>query len=131
MSHERITLEDTPKTAVIKLAEGIPGALLVMLSILEKGEAIDPDCAFGGMGAIFGLDTSGIYGPRIHELYTYVCEKNLIYMLAVLRAVQLGKLSERDMNNAIDNHRKGVCLDLLDILETVQEQLPDFGRVTL
>lgn len=131
MSRERITLEDTPKTAIIKLAEGNPGALLVMLSILEKGEAIDPDSAFGGMGAIFGLDTSGIYGPRIHVLYKEVCKRNLTYMLAVLRAVQLGKLSERDMNNAIDNPKDGLRLDLLDILETVQEQLPDFGRVTL
>lgn len=129
MSHERITLEDTPKTAIIKLAEGNAGALLVMLSILEKGEAIDPDSAFGGMGAIFGLDTSGIYGHRIHVLYKYVCESNLTYMLAVLRAVQLGKLSEHDMNHAIDNRGKG--LDLPSILDTVQEQLPDFGKVTI
>ena len=56
---ERITLEDTPKTAIIKLAEGNPGALTVMLSILEKSEAIDPD-AFLPMAHIFGLDTSGM-----------------------------------------------------------------------
>jgi hypothetical protein len=129
MNNERITLEDTPKSAIIKLAEGNPGALSVMIRILEKGESIDPDAAFGPMAHIFGLGTFGIYGPRIWMLYKDACKQDLISMLAVLRAVQLGKLSESIMNHAIDNY--GVGLDLPEILKIVQEQLPDFGKVAV
>ena len=126
MGAERITLEDTPKTAIIKLAEGNPGALTVMLSILEKCEAIDPDAAFGFMAYIFGLDLSAIYGSRIWMFYKDACKQDLVSMLAVLRAVQLGKLPEATMNYAIDNYGEG--LDLPNILKTVQEQLPDFSK---
>jgi hypothetical protein len=123
----RITIKDNIKTAIIKLAEGNPGALTVMLSILEKSEAIDPDAALGPMAHIFGLDTLGIYGPRIWMLYKDVCKQDLVNMLAVLRAVQLGKLSESVMNHAIDNYGEG--LDLPETLKIVQTELPDFGKM--
>jgi hypothetical protein len=47
-------------------------------------------------------------------------------MIAVLRACQLGKLTERAMMHAIDNRGEG--LDIVVILETVKAELKEFDR---
>jgi len=122
----RIQLTDTPKSAMVKLSEGNPGAITVLIGLVTQGPTIDPDAAFGPLAHIFSLDTSGIYGSRIWMFYSDVCKKDLKYMIAVLRAVQLGILDESIMNHAIDNHGKGLNLD--EILIKVIECLPDFGK---
>lgn len=44
--HHRIELNDTMQSAIIKVADGNPGALSVLIEILKKGSQIDPDNAF-------------------------------------------------------------------------------------
>lgn len=128
MGHERIQLEDTPMSMILKLAEGNPGAATVMMQIMEKAPSIDPDAAFGPLAHILGLDTFGIYGPRIWMFYKDACGEDLVNMIAVMRAVQLGKLSESVMNHAIDNYGEGV--DTKAVLDIVQNELPEFGKKT-
>lgn len=125
-SEARITLEDSPLSAIMKLAEGNPGAIIVMTEIIKHGEQVDPDAILGSMAHILSLDTRKIYGSRIWMLYKDVCKENLVHMLAVLRAVQLGELSEEDLNNAIDNYGKGI--DINDIMAIVQARIPAFGK---
>jgi hypothetical protein len=71
------------------------------------------------------MDTHGVYGHRIWMLYKDVCGENIENMLAVLRACQLGIITDQTMNHAIDNYGDG--LDVPAILGKVKEQLTEFG----
>lgn len=122
---ERLKLEDTPLDILTKLSEGNPGAFTVCMKILAEGGKIDPDDIFGGLGALMQLDTHGIYGSRIWMLYKDVCGENLVNTLAVLRACQLGYLSESVMLHATDNGGDGV--NVPELVDTVKKRLPRFG----
>ena len=54
------------------------------------------------------LDIHGIYGHRVWMLYKDVCRQNLVDMIGILRAVQLGILPEATLNRAIDGDRNAV-----------------------
>jgi len=122
----RLKLTDSTLGAVAKVAEANPGAITVACEVLCRAEAIDPDDAFGGMGVILTLDGLGIYGPRIWMFYKDVCKQNLVSMLGILRAHQLGYLSEESLNQAIDNYGDGVDVEVL--VAKVKEYLPRFGH---
>lgn len=109
-----------------KMAEGNPGAITVLIRLMKEGEAIDPQCFMGGLGAILGMDTHRVYGSKIWMLYKDVCGQDLVKMMAVLRACQLGKLTERSMLHAINNRGEG--LDLTAILDAVKAELEEFDR---
>ena len=127
MSGERITLNMTYLDVVTTLSEGNPGALRVCMEIMANGDKIDPQNFLGGMGILLSLDTHGVYGSNIWVLYKDVCKENLVLMLAVLRAVQLGIMSERQMKDAIKAER-GHTLDVEDVLVKVKKQLEEFDR---
>lgn len=122
----KITLEDTTIEVVTKMSEGIIGAVTVLMQLLEKGGAIDPDDFAEGFGSILSLDTHGIYGSEIWMLYKDVCGGDLVKMVGMLRAVQLGFLPEKDLKFAINNRGEGV--DCEDLLSQVRERLPKFGQ---
>jgi hypothetical protein len=125
MAKERIGLKDTTMDTVLKMSEGNPGALRVVMDMMKDGGAIDPDSWAGGLGAVLGLDSHGIYGSRIWMLYKDVCKEDLVSMLAVLRACQLGHISEATLHQAIDNYGQGIDLD--EVVAGVKEALPRFG----
>lgn len=58
----KIVLEDTTQSAIIKMAEGNPGALTAMIGLLQLDHK---DAPGGGLVAILHLDDEGIYGSRI------------------------------------------------------------------
>ena len=120
----KIQFTDTPQDVVMKLSEGNPGALSVCMQVLLEGTEIDPDGFGGGLGALLGLDTLGIYEPRIWMLYKDVCRQDLPTMLAMLRGWQLGIINADVLNHAIDNYGQG--LDILSAYAKVHEQLPAF-----
>ena len=125
MSEERIGLGDTILSATMKLSEGNPGALRVCMDLLQHSGAIDPDSAMGGLGSLLCLDTEGIYGPQIWMLYKDVCGENLVNMVAVLRAMQLGIVRRVDVKLAL-NHSTN--MDVAEVLDRVQLRLPAFGK---
>lgn len=122
----RIQLTDTTMSVVIKMSEGNPGAMQVLKNILGKAAAIDPDDAFGALGAILSLDTEDIYGSRIWMLYKDVAGQDLVNMLGLLRAVQLGYLTNTQLQHAIDH---GVPEEgwVQHWVGKVKERLPAFG----
>jgi hypothetical protein len=133
MGH-RLHFADDNLTIITKLAEGNLGAVSVLLRSLQEGAAIDPDNAFGGGGAAFALDTDDIYGGRIWQLYKDVCGQDLVRMLGVLRAVQLGLLPRARLQAAIDGQRKVAPAqhpltagELDALLVQVRDRLPRFG----
>ena len=108
----------------IKLVGGNPGATRVCCEIINKAEQIDPDSALGPLGAFLSFDSYHIYDERIWMLFKDVCERNIVKVIALLRAVQLGLLSESTLNHAIDNYGEG--LNINECIVKVREQLPNF-----
>ena len=122
----RLVLEDTPFDVLQKMSEGNPGALKVCMDIMEKGNLIDPDSALGGYGALLILDTCQIYAARIWMLYKGVCGEELVKIIAVLRAYQLGLLDLGKLNHAIDNNGDGIDVD--EIEQQVKARLSTFRK---
>lgn len=123
----RIRLTDTGLSMITKMSEGNPGALRVLMELLQHGAAIDPDATMGGgFASILDLDTLELYGPRIWMLYKDVCQEKLRLTIAVLRARQLGFTSDTAIKHAVDNRGDG--LDVIALVAKVEERLPKFQR---
>ncbi len=120
MGNERIKLTDTLMDSVMKLTEGNPGALRVIMDIVKDGKEIDPYTE--PFLLLLNLDSYGIYGPRIWMFFKDVCKCNLSKTIAVLRAMQMGVVPAAIVNHAIDNYGKGVDLDV--VIAGVKDKLP-------
>jgi hypothetical protein len=121
----RIQLHDSGVDSVLKLSEGNPGAMEVLMTLMTESPLIDPDNMFG---SLLSLDTLGIYGRRIWMLYKDVCGQDVVKMVAALRAVQMGLISEETLNHAIDHRGGGINLDV--IMVDIKGQLPRFNDPT-
>lgn len=122
----RITsLNMTTTDVCLALCDGNPGAATVCGLVLNNAKDIDPQSALGGLGVIMGFDTMEIYGSDIWVLYKDVCGENLVHMLAVLRAAQLGQITQSSVKNYI---REQKAMDCDAILKGVMERLPQFNR---
>ncbi len=127
----RITLRDTPRDVLVKMADGNPGAILAMIEMLKHGESIDPQGFMGGLGSILSLDTLGIYGTEIYILWNDQCNRDIRELLMLLRAYQLGFISDTRIKSvAADQMRRVVVsqeeMDELD--SKVCERLSGFQR---
>lgn len=122
--NKRLTLDDTPQTAIVKLAGGNPGATIVCAELFKRGPDIDPDNFMGGFGQLVNLDSFGIYSADIWMLYKDVCKQNIVHVVAVLRAVQMGLLTREALHHAIQNRGQGV--DVADVFKQVCQRLPNF-----
>ncbi len=122
----KIETTDTVQEAIIKMSDGNPGAVRVLCDVINNGRAIDPDSAMGSFGSIAILDMLEIYGSGIWMLYKDVCGEDIVKMIAVLRAWQIGLVSASTITYAMENRGDG--LDVDDVLSRVQERLPDFGK---
>jgi hypothetical protein len=110
---------------MLKMSEGNPGAVTVLIELYDKTPEIDPMSALDGLGAIMWLDTFGIYGSRIWMLYKDVCGQDIAKTNWMLRACQLGIISETELNHRIDNYgRDGID----EIIEKVLKELEDGSK---
>ena len=119
----RIEETDIGLSILIKMSGGNPGALTVLSRILKEGTNIDPYVPTPFL-LILTLDTFEIYESRIWMFYKDVCNENIEHTIAMIRALQLGLVSKEIMDHAIDNRGNG--LDMPNVLNTVQERLPNF-----
>ena len=131
MTKGRLKSQDTVPDVFAKLSEGYPGALTVCMGIFTQGATIDPDNFMVGMGPLLALDALGIYGASIWTLYKYFCGEDITKSLAVLRAWQLGVVSDAEIRLAIEachagDHSSGLNPETL--LAQVRERLPMFGQ---
>ena len=72
----RLTMGDTWVDVAMKMSDGNPGALSVIVKFQKE------DLPEEGIGYVMILDTLGIYGPDIWCLYKDVCDQN-IHRMAV------------------------------------------------
>jgi len=124
----RLELTDTPMNAIIKMAEGNPGAIRVLMELFHEGAEIDPDSFMGSITGMRSLDSLGIYGHRIWGFYKDVSGEDVTTMMGLMRAHQLGFLRESELIRAIDGERKSEGW-AAGYLTQVRERLPRFGRL--
>lgn len=121
----RIELTDTTISAIFKMSEGNPGAANVCMELLTKGEAIDPDNAFGGMGSILLMDTFEIYASKIWQLYKDICGQKIPTLIVLLRATQMGFIFQEELKSIIEAGR--IDAEKLDeLVKKVRAELPNF-----
>lgn len=126
MSEQRIKLDMTAEEAIVAMSEGHAGATRVLIEICCFGAQIDHDSALGSLGPIIQLDALGIHGPRIWALYALVCQEDLMKLVAVLRAYQLGLgVTRDDLDHAISNGGQGI--DTNAVVAAVKKVLPEFN----
>ncbi len=131
MQHkERISLMDNTKDILLKMSDGNPGALTVMLQLLDIVPKIDPDNLMGGLGTILLLDSYGIYGTDIYILHNDICERDFVKTVSVLRATQMGFLPSAKLVDACSRQdRSGKALiPVEELYLKVKEALPDFDK---
>lgn len=125
-ANPRITLNHTMLDAAMLLCDGNPGAIVALLKLSEESSKIDPQSAWKEWGPFMSLDDYSIYGPDIHVLYKYVCGFSSLKVFTLLRAVQLGLLSEAELLSAIQLEKHSFDFD--ELLSKVQQQVTEFGR---
>lgn len=126
--NQRIQLTDSFLDIAMKLSEGNPGALSVIMKLMEETPRVDPDAAFGPYAGLLSLDTGGIYGPRIWMFYKDVAGSDMVRMIGLQRAVQLGLLNDNDLDAAIDGRKPMTAEEVNGWIAKVREQLPAFGQ---
>lgn len=111
----RIQLTDTLPDIVLKMSDGNPGAINVMMACVTEHEKIDPDSALKGYSTLLSMDTEGMYGSDIWVHYKDICGQDITTFIATFRAKQLGlrgSLTER-----VD-----------EVVADVQKRLPRFAK---
>jgi len=129
MNHkQKIQLNDTVMDMMVKMSEGNPGALTTCMELIKTKNRVDPDAFMGGIGNILDLDRMGIYGTDIYVLWSDICDRNIAKMITILRASQLGFISDKiiaDASHYQDYSGKGM-IDVEDLYKKVKERLPNF-----
>lgn len=124
----RIELTDTVFDIIGKMSEGNPGAVTVMLDLFGQATKIDPDSALNGLGPWLALDTLDIYGSRIWMFYKDVCNEHIGTMIGLMRAVQLGYLTETTLTRAVDGVQPLTADYIEQLIGQVRDFLPAFNR---
>lgn len=84
--HNRIRAGMTPEGILSVMSGGNPGAINVMLKLLETASKAQMDMGFSGIMLLFHLDTMQIYGSNIWILYKDICEENISTMIDIIQA---------------------------------------------
>ena len=125
----RLKLTDTVMDAMIKMAEGNPGAAMAITEIMANAEKIDPQAFGGGLGVLLSLDGYGIYGTDIHILFSDKCNRDTRRML--MRATQLGLFSHLKLKEMAADQLRQVNLtedEFAELDQKVCDQLVNFER---
>lgn len=128
----RLELNDTQLDAFVKMAEGNPGALTALMDVFHKAGVIDPQAAFGGFGVLLSLDTHEIYGSSIYILWSDKCGRDARSFVLLLRAVQLGFMPERRLQQLAADQWREIELsqdEWQELDEKVCAELEQFQRV--
>lgn len=123
----RISFTDSMLDAVIKVSEGNLGAATACIELSKCAAAIDPDSAFGLSAPVIAFDAHGIYGSSIWILYKDICHKDPVKVIGLLRAVQLGIISDTVLIAAINWQRQLPPEEIDRLIALVRERLPRFG----
>lgn len=126
-----VKIRDTVKEAMLKMSEGNPGAMTVLIDLINREHLIDPDSALGGLGTMLSMDDVDIRGPLIWVCYKDLCGEDLVKMVGLWRGAQLGFVTRDDIKFEIEQLNAGphaIGIDVDGVLEKVRARLPNFYK---
>ncbi len=124
----RIKPDDVLADIMSKMAESDRIALCALHSAHIFGSQIDPNAgAIAGLHTMQELDHMQVYGARLAHLFEQVCRRSPVLLAAIGRGRKLGLVDVSAVQAAADGGETPLCVDTL--LEQVQAELPEFGRV--
>jgi hypothetical protein len=92
----RLELTDNMQSAIVKMAEGNPGAAIALCELATRST----DNPLGGLGMMLLLDSFGIYGTDIYVLFSDISGKDVNLMCAYLIAAKEGLLPTSILKDA-------------------------------
>lgn len=122
----KIDLKDTKLDVFVKLSNGNPGALSVLVDWNRRGSDIDPD-AMTPILSMLSLDTLEIYGSNIWILFKDRCSEDMVRFVGLLRAWQLGFVSTDQIREAANPNGR-MLFDREEVLDKVEARLPRFQK---
>lgn len=126
----RVKLTDTSHAAIVKMAEGSPGAVAAMVDILTSSSLYDPESAGGGLMSLLALDDLGVYGSKIWVLYSDICGKDVRKVAILMRSHQLGFIDGHVIYCLSDDyevHHRGLSdKEWSDLESRVKKRIPSF-----
>ena len=125
----RVNITDTILDVLFKMSDGNPGAITAMMELL-KADHVDPDNLMKGLGHLLSLDSLNIYGTNIYILWSDICNRDIVKMIAVLRANQLGYIDSVLLRSACSRQDRSGCklIDVEDLYKQVCDYLPNFDK---
>lgn len=112
----KITLTDTSMDVILKMSNGNPGAMDVIMKLLTLNDSM------GGLGKILLLDTYEIYGTDIYILYNDICRRSLSKMVAVIRATQIGFFNNDILKKALQDSSGKHLIPVDELYRKVKEK---------
>lgn len=91
----KIKSTDTIESAMIKMSEGNPGALTVLMILIKEDE-------MNIVKYILALDTLEIYGSNIYILWNDCCDRNISKVKDIIDSWRSCFLSAEAIHKAID-----------------------------
>lgn len=82
----KLKATDTTMDAALKMSEGNPGALQVVMNLMQ-----DPNPH--GFMRLLSCDSIGLYGSKLYMLWNDCCGRNMVKFNAVIDAWQQGRIS--------------------------------------
>ncbi|MFA5395534.1 MAG: hypothetical protein WC346_05880 [Methanogenium sp.] len=123
--NNRIELHDSFMNIAVKMCGGNPGAMTVILRLFKEEPYIDPDSALPGINTILSLDDMGIYNEQIWMIYKDVCKEDIVDLIGLFRARQLGYIPGHSLLASIDNPS---LINVKELVNKVKQRLPNFGK---
>jgi hypothetical protein len=125
MKNNIIELKDTLMDITVKMSNGNPGAMNVIILLFQEEPFVDPDSFLPGVGTILALDSVGIYSERIWMLYKDVCKENIVDLIGLMRAWQMGFVDRNILLSSIDDPS---LVNVRELVDKVKKDLPKFGE---
>lgn len=114
----RIQLTDTGMDIVVKMCDGNPGAMTVLIELMQKKD----------FPSILSLDSHEIYGTDIYVLWNDICNRNLDHLRAVLMASHMGFIDRSVVTDACSrqDYSGKAMIPVEELYERVVSEMPDF-----
>jgi hypothetical protein len=116
------------KEMILALAEENTSAIQLLREICSSGADIDDTCfdeMFKSTKILVAVDMTELYGENLSLLHHNVCQGDLVKTMAMIRANNLGIISQADLKSIATGAQK---IDVDGVVEKVQEKLPYFNK---
>jgi hypothetical protein len=105
---------------------GVPGTLAVIAGITAEYRKVDPDNTMGIFGYLLTMDAFQVYDGDLWNIHSRLCEMQIVKTIAILRALQLGILTTKEINIYL----KGgiVSLDFYSLILDIRSKVKNFAK---